>query len=246
MGSERERGFWARRWARDEWLGLSLTLGLLACLLLLGFFSILAVAANGPQPPAVDQWVYENLRLHREASPAWRGLFLHLTDLGGLWFLTKFVVVVAVLLAWKRRFGLALVWVLAVFLGLQLNSRTKLLFERARPLGTDAQVHEPSYSFPSGHSMEAMIAYGMLGYLLLVTLPPRRWTRRVAIPALAVLVLAVGFSRMYLSAHWFTDVLGGFALGAAWLALCITFLECGRRRSKISDSRWLKMSAGQP
>jgi undecaprenyl-diphosphatase len=242
MGEPAQRGFWARRWARDEWLGLHLSVGLLSFFLLLGLFSVLALEANDPQTPAVDQRIYEWLRLQREASPVVRGLFLHITDLGGLWFLTSLVLIVAALLAWRRRFGLALVWVLVVFLGLQLNSRVKEHFERFRPPGIDAQVHEPSYSFPSGHSMESLIAYGMLGYLLLVTLPPRRWARCTVITALALLILAIGFSRMYLSAHWFTDVLGGFTLGAAWLAVCITCLECGRKRSKLLGPHCTKLS----
>jgi undecaprenyl-diphosphatase len=245
MGERLERGFWARRLARDEWLGLHLSVGLLGLFLLLGLFSLLALEANGRQPPGVDEQIYERLRLHREASPVVRGLFLRITDLGGLSFLTGLVLIVAALLAWRRRSGLALVWVLAVFLGLQLNSRAKGLFERARPSGIDAQIHEPSYSFPSGHSMEAMIAYGMLGYLSLVMLPPRRWVRFTAIAVVVLLIVAIGFSRMYLSAHWFTDVLGGFTLGAAWLVLCITVLECERRRSRASLARLTSISKSE-
>jgi undecaprenyl-diphosphatase len=89
----------------------------------------------------------------------------------------------------------------------------------------------------------------MLAYLLL-TLSPRRWLRYAAVTGLALLILTIGFSRMYLSAHWFTDVLGGFTLGAAWAAFWIAFLECGRRRSRrarrMQEAHLNQTSGGSP
>lgn len=231
MGDESERGFWARRLARNEWLGLHLTLGLVACLALAGCFLWLAFQVRGPQPPGVDQRIYERLRENRENSPVLRAVFLHVTDMGTFSYVTAVVLLGAAVLAWQRRFRFAVVWVLVIATAPLVNSGVKHLFQRSRPAGIDPLAPEESYSFPSGHSMESMIAYGMLAYLLLLTLPPRRWLRRAGVAALALLILTIGFSRMYLSAHWFTDVMGGFSLGAAWAAFWIAILECGRRRS---------------
>ena len=230
MGYQSVRGFWARRLARDEWLGLHLTLGLVLFLVLLGCFGSLALEVDGPQPPEVDESIYERLRQHREASPATRSFFLHLTDAGTSRFVTPIVLAGAMLSIWKRRFAFAAVWVLAIATAPLVSSEFKDIFQRARPAGIDPLAPEKSYSFPSGHSMEAIVAYGMASYLLLVTLPPRHWLRGVAVGGSILLIIAIGFSRMYLSAHWLTDVLGGFALGAAWVALWIGILECGRRR----------------
>jgi undecaprenyl-diphosphatase len=231
MGTHSDRGFWARRLARDEWLGLHLTLGVVVCLMLIGFFGILAFEVEGPRPPSIDERIYERLREHREASPATRGFFLHLTDAGRSLYITPIVLAGAILSVWKGRYVFAAVWVLAIATAPLVNGEVKEIFQRPRPAGIDPLALETSSSFPSGHSMEAMVAYGMVGYLLLVMLPPCRWLRLTAVGGLSILILAIGFSRMYLSAHWFTDVVGGFALGAAWSAFWITVLECFRRRS---------------
>src|SRR5713226_4763582 len=76
------RRFWARRLARDEWLGLHLALGLVACLALLACFVLLALQVRGPHPPGIDQRVYEWLREDRETSPVMRAFFLHITHVG--------------------------------------------------------------------------------------------------------------------------------------------------------------------
>ncbi|HFC53421.1 MAG TPA: phosphatase PAP2 family protein [Gammaproteobacteria bacterium] len=74
-----------------------------------------------------------------------------------------------------------------------------------------------AYSFPSGHTAMSTVIYGMLAIVVAGSLPvARRWW---VYGAAGLLVVLVGFSRLYLGAHWFSDVLGGFALGGAWAAL---------------------------
>src|SRR5262249_2092182 len=83
---------------------------------------------------------------------------------------------------------------------------------------------ETNPSFPSGHAMGATMGFGFLAYALCLGQTCRR--RRLAIIAvLGALILGIGFSRIYLRAHWLSDVVGGFALGLAWLSVCIGFLE---------------------
>jgi undecaprenyl-diphosphatase len=229
MGGPIQRGFWSRRLARDEWLGLHLSLGLLVCLISLVCFSALALAANGPQTPRVDRRIYEELWQQRQESPTARAFFLRLTHVGAGNYIVAAVVLGAAILVLQRRYVAAVLLILVIALAPSVNARVKNIFQRDRPAGIDPLAMEASYSFPSGHSMESMIAYGMLGYVLVVALP-RRWQRRFAVIAMASLILSIGFSRMYLSAHWLTDVLGGFSLGVAWSAFWITVLECGRRR----------------
>ncbi len=78
--------------------------------------------------------------------------------------------------------------------------------------------------------MGSLIVYGLVVYLLSLNLLRRWWDRALVAGLLAALVLLIGFSRMYLHAHYFSQVLGGFTAGAAWLALCLTAVEAVRRR----------------
>ena len=77
--------------------------------------------------------------------------------------------------------------------------------------------------------MESLIGYGMLAYLLLVLLPEARARSPLVVGAAAVLILAIGFTRLYLGVHYFSDVAGGYAAGVIWLSACISGLEITRR-----------------
>lgn len=98
----------------------------------------------------------------------------------------------------------------------------KRFIDRVRPPHSDAVPPlELSESFPSGHTLNAVAIVGIIAYLVILR---RTSTRiRVAIAtAAAVYVAVIGFTRVFLGHHWFTDVLAGLVLGAAWLALVIT------------------------
>lgn len=139
--------------------------------------------------------------------------------------------VVAIVLAVARKRTLLMGWLAAVVGGGILDWGLKTMFRRPRPEGAGPFLNGHSWSFPSGHSMGSLIAYGMLAYLLLLF--ARTGRQRVAIVvAAAVLVLAIGFSRLYLGVH-FTDVIGGFAAAALWLSTCISGVEIARRRRLV-------------
>src|SRR5260370_22393187 len=99
--------------------------------------------------------------------------------------------------------------------------------------------------------MAAFIAYGMRAYLLTLAIPRRRIQIAVVL-LLGSVVLLVGFSRIYLGAHWFSDVVGGFAAGAVWLGFCIGLIETGRvlippaGRSRITQSSPAHLLPQQP
>ncbi len=77
--------------------------------------------------------------------------------------------------------------------------------------------------------MGSLIGYSMLAYLLIV-FRADRWQMRLAIlSTAALLVLAIGISRLYLGVHYFSDVVGGYAAGVLWLSACITGIEITRR-----------------
>jgi undecaprenyl-diphosphatase len=107
-----------------------------------------------------------------------------------------------------------------------LNGLVKHLVHRARPVLPDPVAHAHGLSFPSGHAQASVVATSVL---LLVVLPRLRTTAaRVAAVVLGVaFVVAVGFSRVALGVHFVSDVLAGYALGAAWVAALVAV--AGRR-----------------
>lgn len=103
--------------------------------------------------------------------------------------------------------------------GMALNGLLKQGFDRPRPDLVAHLVEVHTASFPSGHAMLSAACYLSLGTLLAGVTRPRRLKAYILGIAI-VLVLLVGCSRVYLGVHWPTDVLAGWALGAAWAMGC--------------------------
>jgi undecaprenyl-diphosphatase len=126
---------------------------------------------------------------------------------------------VAIWLLWRRLPRLALFVVITGVGSSLLNVSVKSAVHRLRPALADPVAHAHGLSFPSGHAQSAIVGYAVL---LLVFLPVLHgvW-RRAAITSAAVMVLAIGFSRIALGVHYLSDVVGGFLLGAAWVAAMV-------------------------
>jgi len=99
----------------------------------------------------------------------------------------------------------------------------KELFARPRP-GHWFGLHETSFSYSSGHATLSLVFYGLWAYLLWRTLPPTPW-RAASIAVLGLWVVAIGWSRLALGAHYPTDILGGYLLGSIWLLLGMTAID---------------------
>lgn len=130
-----------------------------------------------------------------------------------------YLLLVAFGLAVWRRTGkltlpvLCLLWLVA---GQSLRLSINHAFGRARPPAGLHLVPVGGYAFPSGHTTTATIGYGLVALLALRLLPARP---RLVLGAALGLAAGVGLSRIYLGVHWPTDVVGGWSLGAGWLAL---------------------------
>jgi membrane-associated phospholipid phosphatase len=127
----------------------------------------------------------------------------------------------AAVLMWRRRWPWLLTLILVVPGGALLNELIKIAFHRARPKFDVPILAVKGYGFPSGHAMMATLLYGLLAVLLVRTLRDVRWRMLVVGVAGSVVVL-VGISRMYLGAHYLSDILAAVAAGVAWLVLCLT------------------------
>lgn len=132
------------------------------------------------------------------------------------------------LVATRQRHWLP-VLLLAVPGGLLLNAVVKLAFERARPTFDHPLVHLSTFSFPSGHAAGATVWWGFV--LVLWWACERGAAARVAGAVVAVaLVLLTALSRVYLGAHYPSDVLAGIAEGTLWLAACFHAAQAFSRR----------------
>jgi undecaprenyl-diphosphatase len=203
-------------------LRLHLIAGFVLCLGSLGVFWWLAGAMNDHLLP-IDEQLATSLHEHAQQSPGLVTTFLAITALGSQRMLLPLSIIVALALGWLRRGVLACVWLIVVSGGYSYVP-LKQLFPRQRPHFADPFVVESSLSFPSGHAMASLVVYGLLGYLLCLSQP--RVRRRVGVILVALVwVVVIGFSRLYLGAHYLSDVLGGYAAGLAWLAFSVSLMQ---------------------
>ena len=140
-----------------------------------------------------------------------------LAALGALW------------LGWRRRTLLFVSWVSAFASTSLLVVVLKRTVHRQRPGGAEQFLHGTSLSFPSGHAVGSVVGFGMLTYLLATF-----WVRGEISRACLVLIVAcfvglIAYARLYLGVHYMSDVIGGLALGAAWLIVCVGATEFAQR-----------------
>jgi len=185
---------------------------------------------------AITQWTaarafvtrFDTTILHAiraRTSPAGLRIFEFISRLGSGAALLMIGALAVLFLAWKQRWRLALGVSLTISSGAILERILKWWFHRARPEFAAAYLPEYSYSFPSGHAMTSVIAYGILVYTLIrCGVHDRRAQRGIVIGA-GILALTIAFSRLYLGVHYFSDVIAGLITGGLWLAICISLLE---------------------
>ena len=220
------------RWLRarltsGQYLGFHLTFGLLVsggCLWLFG--GLLEDILHGDPLVRVDEAVATTL--HGWATPLATTIVVLITDLGSPVTLMAVGVIVAVVYGRRRQWLSLATWIVALGGGELLNLLLKAIVVRPRPVFAHPWLLARTSSFPSCHAMLSLIAYGMLGYFALLRL--RSWRMRTAVVCgVMLLVLLIGFSRLYLGVHYFSDVIAGFAAGGVWLSTCITGMELVRR-----------------
>jgi membrane-associated phospholipid phosphatase len=178
---------------------------------------LLLVADKWAPLAAADQGARDSLHVFALGQPFFVATMRTFSDSGSSLAWQIVTVIVALILLVRRHWRLAAFTVVAIAGSSLVNTAVKAMVNRERPLVDQPFVHEPGASFPSGHSQAAVVGYGVLLLLLLPSLS-HAW-RRVAVAIAVVMVVGIGFSRVALAAHFVSDVVAGFALGAVWLGL---------------------------
>jgi undecaprenyl-diphosphatase len=229
------RGLWARtglKWSPPEYLTAQLLIALVITIAGIAVFAQLADWVSDKAAITDLDLRFDNA-LHAHATPLGITIAKAVSFIGGPVAMTVLMVAGAIYLLASRQILLLYGWLVAFIGGGALDWALKTIFQRDRPSFPDAFVHVGGYSFPSGHSMGSLIGYGMLAYVIAHSTRGRRIDVIVAVCA-AVLVLAIGFSRLYLGAHYLSDVLAGFAAGMVWLAACIIALEASLPKPAVT------------
>jgi undecaprenyl-diphosphatase len=209
--------------------GAALVLGFVSGVAALAAFAWLAEEMLGRQTQRLDDATLAFLR--QSSSPTLDRLALGVSMLGSEFVIVLGVVLLAVF-AWQRRWGAGCGLLLVTGGAQLLNDILKELFHRTRPAPVSGLISAQQFSFPSGHAMVSAAFYFFLAYLAWRLVVRPAW-RVVLVSGLIAVVLLIGLARLYLAAHFLSDVVAGYFAGFVWTDAVILggrFLQVRRRR----------------
>jgi undecaprenyl-diphosphatase len=209
-----------------NFFGLPLTLlSVIFFVLLISYFDMLGRLIPVPTVMRFDDMIQIFLSSHRYSFFVY--LFWTLTYLASAWMVPFITVGASVIMWWKKRFKYIAPLYIVVVGSVVTTFLLKHFTARPRPFGSPV-YYEHLFSFPSLHSVVAVALYGFLAYFLMSQY--KNWKTKLNILFITVLlILAIGFSRLYLGVHYFSDVIGGYVLGIVWLWLGISLTRIMRR-----------------
>lgn len=221
--------FLARRFEPEEYLGLHLTVGMTISIGALWLFGALTEdVLNHTAVTRFDVTILE--WFHSSSNETGTRIFEAITFLGSPLVLSILGIALAVYFISRRAWVFLTSWIAALIGAGILDWSLKVAVHRPRPAYAVAILHGHSFSFPSGHALASLLAYGMTAYFVIVLKVKESSSRTTVICVAMILVLAIGVSRLYLGVHYFTDVVAGYAVGAVWLSACVTGAEIARRQ----------------
>jgi len=176
-----------------------------------------------------------------QGSDAFDRIFRAISLLGG-WGLLVIVIAVVIVLLRRRQTRRAAAIVVAGAGAFTLNTFLRVSFERAHSVSaTTLTSAAQSWNFPSGQALNALVVYGFMAYLLLEVARPRA---RVGISVAApLLVILIGFTRIYLGVHTLSEVTTGYVAGAVWLAACVAAYRSAPGLARSNDSSGVRAVA---
>jgi undecaprenyl-diphosphatase len=195
-----------RRDDRSAWVALACLLGFVLLALVINEQG--AVGFDAP----VSAWV--------KGLPVPADVWLALTAAGGV-ILVPIGIGIVLALALLHRLRSALIYGIALLAASVWTYLVKVTIARQRPPG-EPLVEATGFSFPSGHTLNSTVTYGLIALLIWRSAWPL-WLRRASAIALGALVILVGLSRIALGVHYPSDVVGGWLAGLAVVAMVAWF-----------------------
>jgi len=191
-----------------------------------GLFFYLTRVVFREHSQVFDNWGFAQMDRLRAARPWTHPIVNFLTFFGSVKFLVPVSLLIPFVMYRRGFYRYAVELLLAMGGGVALNELMKAYFHRDRP--TTALIYQYGLSFPSGHAMMGMCLYGCLAWLAVQH--GRHWGLAVALVCFS---LSIGLTRVYLHVHYPTDVVAGFAGGAAWLVLLRTGIRLFWKEKRI-------------
>lgn len=181
-------------------------------------FVILTFAVINNKTEGIDNAVYNLLTIFKNDTIT--SIYKFITFFGS----TKFIVLLCLIflvIFWRTKKGVIITGCLIV--STIINNVIKLLIKRERPIDL-MLVKESTYSFPSGHTMASVSMYGFLIYLVWKSNFNKSLKILLTI-FLSLVTLSIAASRIYLGAHFATDIIGAILVSSMWLIIFISFIE---------------------
>ncbi|MCY7311972.1 MAG: phosphatase PAP2 family protein [Bacteroidota bacterium] len=199
---------------------------LFIALLLFSFIAWVVFIAGGS---TMDERVFEALTPQRTGTLT--QIMRLITFLGNTAFLIIANILLIVIFCRQKNYWFAITVAVVALSNVIVMSALKRLFQRQRPADPLIQGIT-NFSFPSGHAFMSVAFYGLLIWFTAITITDK-YLQKVIIIFLLLLILLIGFSRIYLRVHYTTDILAGFTLGFTWLIISLmTMNEIQSRKMK--------------
>ncbi len=201
------------------------------------FLGVLEDVMSGD--PLVTADVQIHAALQHIRFPLLDSLMVGASELGDAAVTVPVILVVLVCFIWQKKLRSALYWMAAVGFAQLFVVTLKFIIRRPRPALMYDGVH--GFSFPSNHATMSVVTYGFLAFFV-----ARAWGNvarlRIAI-ATGLFMFLISFSRLYLGAHWFSDVLAGVSFGVAWIATAAVLHHVGDENHNQRDASSLAVAS---
>lgn len=168
----------------------------------------------------IDLWL--NLNIINIWSPIFTKIMIFITNIGSQKIMIILFLLTFGILIYRKKWYYSLLLTFSMLGGLILEILFKNIMMRARP--TNSLIEVTGYSFPSGHSAMAIIYFSVIIYSFKEEIKNKN-IRYLFIVANVSLFLLVGFSRLYLNVHWFSDIVGGFTIGLFWMTFLVLLFK---------------------